>query len=323
MNKHDIINNSKKAELHIHLEGSLEPQMMLDLALSNSIKLKHNNVHDIAGSYKFNNLQEFLDLYYMGMSVLKTSDDFFNLTYAYLTRAHLDNVTHTEMFFDPQAHTMRGISLDHVINGIWRATKKANLEYNIETQLIPCFLRDLSETEALKTFEALMQHREYFVGIGLDSNEVGNPPIKFKNLFETARQEKLKLVSHAGEEGDYRNVWEAIDILGVDRIDHGNAAISDESLIKRIVTDKIPLTMCPLSNKCLQVVPDLHNHPARNLLNQGVMVTINSDDPSYFGGYINDNFNALDKALNFTTDEIKILIQNSFNARFSVSPQPL
>lgn len=316
MNKQDFINNSKKAELHIHLEGSLEPQMMLDLAIRNKVSLKHNNVNDIANSYKFKNLLEFLDLYYMGMSVLKTEDDYFNLTYAYLTRAHQNNVTHSEMFFDPQAHTMRGIPLHYVVNGIWRAVTKAKEEYHIESFLIPCFLRDLSEKDALKTFEELMEHRDYFIGIGLDSNEIGNPPSKFKNLFETARQEKLKLVSHAGEEGDYRNVWEAIDILGVDRIDHGNTSINDGTLIKRIAKDKIPLTMCPLSNKCLQVVPDLKNHPARELLNQGVVVTINSDDPSYFGGYINDNFNALDHALNFTTNEIDALIKNSFVAKF-------
>lgn len=316
MNRQDLINNSKKAELHIHLEGSLEPQMMLDLAKRNNVTLKSNSVAEITKSYKFGNLQEFLDLYYMGMSVLQTEEDFFDLTYAYLTRAHLDNVTHTEMFFDPQAHTLRGVSLSVVINGIKRAINAAKKKYAITASLIPCFLRHLSEKDALQAFDGLMEYRDNFIGIGLDSTELGNPPRKFKNLFNLARQEKLKLVAHAGEEGGYRNIWEAIDILGVDRIDHGNAAITDKALIKRLADDKLALTMSPLSNRCLQVVPDLKDHPALKLLNHGINVTINSDDPSYFGGYINDNFHALSAALNLNEKDVQMLINNSLNAKF-------
>lgn len=310
-----LIDSSKKAELHIHIEGSLEPQMLLDLAARNGVALKSNSVTEIANSYRFKNLQEFLDLYYMGMSVLRTEEDFFDLTLAYLTRAGQDNVTHTEMFFDPQAHTSRGVTLDAVITGIWRAITLAQEKYAITASLIPCFLRHLSEHDALQTFDSLMNYRKYFIGIGLDSTEIGNPPSKFKNLFAVARQENLKLVAHAGEEGDYRNIWEALDILGVDRIDHGNAAITDKTLIQRLVSDNIALTMCPLSNRALQVVTDLKKHPILELLHQGVKVTVNSDDPSYFGGYINDNFHALDLALNLAPEEVQQLLDNSFAAK--------
>lgn len=312
----ELIDNSKKAELHIHLEGSLEPQMMLDLANRNGIKLKYNSVHEIAKSYKFANLQEFLDLYYIGMSVLHTEEDFFALTYAYLNKAHQNNVTHTEMFFDPQAHLSRGVKLHSIVTGIWRAITTATQEFAITANLIPNFLRHLSEDDALKTFDLLMEYRKYFIGIGLDSTEIGNPPAKFKNLFNRARAENLKLVCHAGEEGPVSYIWEAIDILGVNRIDHGNTAITDKTLIRRLVTDKISLTMCPLSNSCLHVVSDLKKYPGREFLNHGVLVTINSDDPAYFGGYINDNYHALDRAIALTREEIQTLINNSMAAKF-------
>lgn len=315
MNHLNSINNPK-AELHIHLEGSLEPQMILDLARRNNIQIKYSSLAEFAKAYQFNNLQEFLDLYYLGMSVLQTENDYFDLTYAYLTRAHQDNVTHSEMFFDPQAHLERGVSLDVIMNGLWRAIIQAKADYGINANLIPCFLRHLSEDNALSVFNALMNYRDKIIGIGLDSSELGNPPSKFKNLFNLARKERLKLLAHAGEEGPVSYIWDALDILGVDRIDHGNAILSDQALIKRIATDKIALTMCPLSNRCLRVVPDLNKHQAIELLSHDVCVTINSDDPAYFGGYINQNYIELATALNLTDIEINKLIENSLTAKF-------
>jgi adenosine deaminase len=315
MNRLNSINNPK-AELHIHLEGSLEPQMILNLAKRNNIQIKYSSLAEFAKAYQFKNLQEFLDLYYLGMSVLQTENDYFDLTYAYLTRAHQDNVTHSEMFFDPQAHLERGVSLDIMMSGLWRAIVQAKADYGINGSLIPCFLRHLSEDNALSVFDDLMNYRDKIIGIGLDSSELGNPPAKFKNLFNLARKEQLKLLAHAGEEGPVSYVWDALDILGVDRIDHGNAILSDQALIKRIATDKITLTMCPLSNRCLQVVPDLSKHQAIELLNHDVCVTINSDDPAYFGGYINQNYIELATALNLTDVEINKLTENSLTAKF-------
>lgn len=314
---HTQIINQPKAELHIHLEGSLEPQMMLDLARRNNVEsFKYSTAVELSNVYQFNNLQEFLDLYYLGMSVLLTEQDYFDLTFAYLTKAHQNRVTHCEMFFDPQAHTQRRVPISIVFNGICRAIEKAKVDYAIQASLIPCFLRHLSESNALKTFDELMHYRDKIIGIGLDSTECGNPPIKFKNLFDKARKEKLKLVAHAGEEGPASYVWDALDVLGVDRIDHGNAILSDNALIKRIAKDGIALTMCPLSNRCLHVVSDLKNHPALLLLNQGVKVTINSDDPAYFGGYINKNYLELSTGLNLSEPDLQHLIKNSLEAKF-------
>lgn len=305
-----------KSELHIHLEGSLEPQMMLDLANRNGILLKYTSVNEIRNAYRFNKLQEFLDIYYQGMSVLQTEQDYFDLTFAYLSKAHHDNVTHSEMFFDPQGHLERGIKLGTIFNGINKAISKAKADFQLTANLIPCFLRHLDEDNALATFDQLMTFRDSFIGIGLDSSELGNPPIKFKNLFARARNEKLKLVAHAGEEGPAEYVWQALDELGVDRIDHGNAILQDTTLIKRIAQDKIGLTMCPLSNQCLKVVPDLRTHQARKLLEENVLVTINSDDPAYFGGYVNDNYQELAQALSLSDNEINTLIRNSLQAKF-------
>lgn len=305
-----------KAELHIHLEGSLEPEMLFALAKRNNVSIKYNSITELRNAYQFNNLQDFLDIYYQGTSVLQTEQDFFDLTYAYLTKAHQDNVTHTEMFFDPQAHLERKIQLDVCLNGINQALQLAKTNYNINGSIIPCFLRHLSEKEALITFEKLMNYREMFIGIGLDSSEVGNPPRKFKLLFETARQEKLKLVAHAGEEGQAEYVWEAIDILGVDRIDHGNSIIQDKTLMARVAKDKIGLTMCPLSNQYLKSIPDLKYHQAKEFLQHNIKVTINSDDPAYFGGYVNQNYKALAINQNLTDDEINQLIKNSFDVKF-------
>ncbi|HLX53782.1 MAG TPA: adenosine deaminase [Aquella sp.] len=308
--------NKPKAELHIHLEGSLEPQMMLDLAKKNDVRLKYASLADFTKAYRFNNLQEFLDLYYLGMSVLQTKQDYFDLTYAYLARAHQDNVTHSEMFFDPQAHIERGVLLSTVIDGIWRGITQARVDYGIQGSLIPCFLRHLSEDNALSVFDDLMNYRDKIIGIGLDSTEFGNPPGKFKNLFDRARGEKLKLVAHAGEEGPISYVWDALDILGIDRIDHGDVILADQALVKRIAKEKIALTMCPLSNRCLQVIPDLSKHPALELLHHGVRVTINSDDPAYFNGYVNQNYIELCNACNINDADLKQLVQNSLDAKF-------
>ena len=305
-----------KAELHIHLEGSLEPEMLLNLSQKNSVPIKYNTVAEIKNAYKFNNLQEFLDIYYQGVSVLQTEQDYYDLTYAYLTRAHNDNVTYSEMFFDPQIHIDKGIHLDVIFSGINRAMLQAKQDYGLISSLIPCFLRHLSEKSAIKTFEQLINYRDKFIGIGLDSTELGNPPSKFKQLFALAKQEQLKLVAHAGEEGPANYVWEALDILGVDRIDHGNAIRHDKQLIARIAKDNIGLTMCPLSNQSLQVVSNLKYHPALDLLNAGVKVTINSDDPAYFGGYINKNYQVLTESLNLDDTTIDRLVQNSFEVKF-------
>jgi len=305
-----------KAELHVHLEGSLEPEMMLKLAKRNNILLKWNNIEEIRQAYNFANLQEFLNLYYQGMSVLVTERDFYDLTYAYLYKAHFDNIVHTEIFIDPQAHIARRIELSVIFSGINKAIMQAKLEFGIDAYIITCFLRHLSEKSSLIMFDQLMDFRDEFIGIGLDSSELGNPPNKFKNLFNLARKENLFLVAHAGEEAPAKYVWEAIDILGVDRIDHGNSIITDVDLIRRVVKDKIPLTMCPLSNKSLQVTPDLKLHPAKKLLEQGVIVTINSDDPSYFGGYVNENYRQLVKALNLSDCDVVQLIDNSLKSIF-------
>jgi len=312
----DSLIQQPKAELHIHLEGSLEPEMMLRLANKNGIKLTYKTLNEIVASYNFNNLQEFLDLYYQGMSVLQTESDFFDLTYAYLSKAKEDHVTHTEMFIDPQAHLERSIDLSILFNGISRAIKQAEIELDIKGKVIVCFLRHLPEDNALKVFDQLMDFRHHFIGIGLDSTEVGNPPRKFKRLFDLARNEGLHLVAHAGEEGPVDYIWEAIDILGVERVDHGNVSLEDETLIKRLANDGIPLTMCPLSNQCLQVVPELSHHPAKQLLDKDVKVTLNSDDPAYFGGYINQNYRILVQKLALQSQDINQLIKNSLLSKF-------
>jgi adenine deaminase len=312
----DFIQSLPKAELHLHIEGSLEPQMLLDLAKRNNVKLKYNSIAEVKDAYRFNDLQGFLDLYYYGMSVLITEQDFYELTYAYLAKAKNENIIYAEIFFDPQAHVNRGVSFSSIINGISRAMDDANNKLGIVSNLIMCLLRDLSEKSAIDTLEMALQYRNKFIGIGLDSAEIGNPPQKFKNLYNMARDEGLKLVVHAGEEGSVEYIWQAIDILGVDRIDHGNTAITDKELVKRLVKDKIALTMCPLSNLSLKVVDDLKEHPAKKLLDTGVLVTINSDDPAYFGGYINENFIQLSNKLQLSKHEIKQLTENSLQARF-------
>ena len=313
----DYIVNTPKAELHMHLEGSLEANLMFKLAQKNDIKLPYNSLLDLKKAYSFNNLQDFLNLYYQGMSVLKDEEDFFELAYNYFKKANENKVSYVEMFIDPQAHMMRNVSLDSIFVGINRAINLAKQDFNLDVNLIICFLRHLNESDALNAFDKLMNYRKYFIGIGLDSTELGNPPSKFKNLFNIARNEGLKLTAHAGEEGPSSYVWEALDILGVDRVDHGNAIYDDLDLIKRIAKDKITLTMCPLSNQKLKVVKDLSHHQAYILLEKGVIVTINSDDPAYFGGYINQNIIELVKFGNLSFNDVKSVINNSIVSVFN------
>ncbi|TXI93797.1 MAG: adenosine deaminase [Neisseriales bacterium] len=314
MNK--LLQSLTKAELHIHIEGSLEPEMMFELAQRNKIALPYNNVAEIRKAYQFTNLQSFLDLYYRGMGVLQTEQDFYDLMFAYLKKVTSQNVSKVEIFFDPQGHTSRNVKWNTFMQGFKRAINDAKVNLNIDANLIMCFLRHLPESDAITTFEEAMNYRDLFIGVGLDSSEVGYPPSLFKQVFKLARDAGLYLVAHAGEEGDANYVWEAIDELGVHRIDHGNNAINDLTLIKRIANDKLALTMCPLSNQRLQSVPDLSKHQLRKFMDYGVKVTINSDDPAYFGGYVNENYQALADALNLSTDEITTIAKNSLDACF-------
>lgn len=309
-----LIQTLKKAELHIHIEGSLEPQMMMDLAVRNKIQLPYANVSQIEQAYNFENLQSFLDLYYRGMSVLQTEQDYYDLMMAYLRKVSSQNVVRAEIFFDPQGHLPRGISWSTFMLGFKRAINDARSELGIDGQLILCFLRHLPESDALRTFEAAMEYRDLFIGIGLDSSELGFPPHLFKNVFRQAKEAGLYLSAHAGEEGPAEYVWESLDILGVDRIDHGNNAIKDIELVRRIARDKIALTMCPLSNQRLKSVPDLSLHQLRDFMDAGVIATINSDDPTYFGGYLNENYVAIANALKLSEIEIRQLAENSLLA---------
>lgn len=311
-----VIQALAKAELHMHLEGSLEPTLLFALAKRNQVPLPYQSVPEIEKAYQFANLQGFLNLYYQGMSVLRYEQDYEELTQGYLQKAHQDRVTHVELFVDPQAHLNRGVSLATLFGGIRRAITQAETAYGMTVSIIVCFLRDLGQEAALAAFDQLMVYRDQFIGIGLDSAECGHPPRLFKALFDRARAEKLKLVVHAGEEGPASYVWEALDVLGVDRIDHGNAIATDPALIQRVARDGIALTMCPLSNQALQVVPDLRLHPALMLLEQGVNVTIHSDDPAYFGGYINQNYLALAEALQLSPADLAKLAENSLKCKF-------
>ena len=305
-----------KAELHLHIEGSLEPELMFELAERNDVVLKHKTIEELKAAYNFNNLQEFLDLYYAGADVLLKEEDFYDLTMAYLKRVHQDNVVHTEIFFDPQTHTVRGVEFDAVVNGIVRALEDGKKQFGISSHLIMCFLRHLDEKSAMETLDLALDHKDKIIAVGLDSSELGNPPNKFKNVFERAQKEGFLTVAHAGEEGPAEYVWEAMDSLNVMRIDHGVSSIDDEKLLDELVKKQIPLTVCPLSNLYLKVVNDLKDHPLKMMLDRGVMVTINSDDPSYFGGYINQNYLAVAEALDLTKEDIMQLAKNSFRASF-------
>ena len=311
-----LISDLPKAELHIHIEGSLEPEMMFSLAQRNGVELPYNNVNEIREAYRFDCLQDFLDLYYQGMSVLQTQQDFYDLTWAYLQRCARDHVVHTEIFFDPQGHTGRGLEFETVFEGIWSALRDGEHELGISSRVIMCFLRHLDQDDAFATLEQAGPSLDRIEGVGLDSSEVGHPPSKFFAVFDQAGQMGLKRVAHAGEEGPPEYVYEAIDGLRVDRIDHGNRSLEDERLVQRLVELKLPLTVCPQSNLRLAVVADMSEHPIRRMLASGLMVTVNSDDPAYFGGYMNDNFNALVDAVDLSAEEIIKLVRNSFKSSF-------
>jgi adenine deaminase len=305
-----------KAELHLHIEGSLEPDLLFELGRKNDISLPFSSVDEVRAAYQFTKLQDFLDIYYQGMSVLQTEQDFFDLTWAYLTRIHQQKVIHTEIFFDPQGHTARGISFDTVIKGIWRALEKAQTDYGLTSKLIMCFLRHLSEDEAIETLKQALPYKDKICAVGLDSSEIGHPPAKFQRVFGKARQEGFLSVAHAGEEGPPAYIYEALDLLKIDRLDHGNRALEDPGLIKRLANEQMALTVCPLSNMKLAVVKDMKDHPLRRMLQAGLKATINSDDPAYFGGYITENYQSVASALMLTKEEIITLARNGFEASF-------
>lgn len=305
-----------KAELHMHIEGSLEPEMMFALAERNGVDLSFRSVEETRAAYNFGCLQEFLDLFFQGMAVLCSEQDFYDLTWAYFKRAHADNVRHAEMFFDPQGHTCRGIDFETVLHGIQRARADAERELGITSGLIMCFWRHLSEEDACRTLELAKPFREGIVGIGLDAAERGNPPHKFASVYRQAREQGYRLLAHAGEEGPAAYVEEAIDLLGVDRIDHGNATLDDPELTRRIAGKGTVLTVCPLSNVKLAVVEEMRCHPLKTMLGHGLAVTVNSDDPAYFGGYVNDNYVAVQQALGLTVDELHRIARNSFHGAF-------
>lgn len=305
-----------KAELHMHIEGSLEPELMFDMAERNGVRLPYASVDELRRAYAFTDLQSFLDIYYAGASVLQTERDFYEMTRAYLERAHADNVRHTEIFFDPQTHTARGIPFQVVIDGIHRALQQARSEWGMTTALILCFLRHLSEEEAFATLEQALPHRDKFIGIGLDSSERGHPPEKFARVFARCRELGLHLVAHAGEEGPPEYIRTALDVLHVERIDHGVRCLEDAELTRRLASERIALTVCPLSNVKLRVFDRIDDHNMLQLLDAGLAATVNSDDPAYFGGYVNDNFVALFDSLPLTREHARILARNSFAASF-------
>ncbi len=312
----NFINNIPKAELHLHIEGSFEPELMFKIAQRNGIKLKYNSVEDLKKEYSFNNLQEFLDIYYEGAGVLINEQDFYDLTWAYLEKAHEQNIVHTEIFFDPQTHTERGIEFSTVINGIHKALEDGKTKLGISSKLIMCFLRHLDESEAIKTLEQALPYKDSIVAVGLDSSEVGHPPNKFERVFEKAIREGFLTVAHAGEEGPTEYIWNSMKLLKVARIDHGIRAIEDDELMKQLTVTQMPLTVCPLSNLKLKAVKRMEDLPLKVFLDKDIMATVNSDDPAFFGGYINENFQAATDALDLTKEDIAQLATNSFKASF-------
>ncbi|KMQ81017.1 Adenosine deaminase [Candidatus Burkholderia pumila] len=315
----DKIARAPKAELHIHIEGSLEPKLIFELAKRNNVKFAYDSIDALRAAYTFTDLQSFLDIYYASASVLLTEQDFYDMTMAYAERALADHVTHTEIFFDSQTHTERGVPIETVVAGIEGALAEAETR-GLSSKLILCFLRHLSEEDALKTYESALplfdKYKYRFIGVGLDSSERGHPPSKFKRVFAKARERGLKLVAHAGEEGPPSYVYEALDLLKVDRVDHGVRSIEDAKLVERLADARIALTVCPLSNIKLCVFDDMTKHTLKDLLDRGVAVMINSDDPAYFGGYVNANYFAIVDALKLNDDEVYTLLRNSFEASF-------
>lgn len=312
----DFISGLPKAELHLHIEGTFEPELMFEIARRNNIKLKYNSVEELKSAYEFNNLQEFLDIYYSGANVLLEEQDFHDLTWAYLLKIHSQNVLHTEVFFDPQTHTLRGVPFSKVIAGIHRAMEDGGKKLGISFRIILSFLRHLSEESAFHTLQEALPYKSWITAVGLDSSEKGHPPVKFERVFAKAREEGFLAVAHAGEEGPPEYVWEALNLLHISRIDHGNRSLEDAALVDELVKLKIPLTVCPLSNLKLKVVHDITQHPLSEMLEKGMMATVNSDDPAYFGGYMNENYLVLANALNMTKEQIVKLATNSFVASF-------
>jgi adenosine deaminase len=312
----DFVRKLPKAELHLHIEGTLEPELMFELARRNSVSLPYGSVEVVRRAYVFSDLQSFLDIYYAGCRVLLKEQDFYDLTWAYLTRAAAQGVRHAEIFFDPQTHTDRGVPFETVITGIHRALEDGHVRLNITSGLILCFLRHLSEEAAMRTLAEALPYREWILGVGLDSSEIGHPPVKFRDVYDHARDAGLLGVAHAGEEGPPEYVWEALDVLKARRIDHGVRSIEDKRLVGRLVEEQIPLTVCPMSNVKLRVFPDLKSHNLKQLLDRGLLVTVNSDDPAYFGGYVADNFGASAAALDLSREQLLTLARNSFVASF-------
>lgn len=311
-----LIDRLPKAELHLHIEGSLEPEMLFALAARNGVAIPFASAKAVRAAYAFSNLQDFLDIYYQGMAVLRTEQDFFDLTWAYLERAAADAVRHVEIFFDPQGHTERGIAFGTVIDGITRALAAGEAKLGITSRLIMCFLRHLSEAEAEATLDAARPYLGRIAGVGLDSSEVGHPPAKFARVFARARELGLHVVAHAGEEGPPAYVHEALDLLKVERIDHGNRALEDPALVQRIVAERLTLTVCPLSNLRLCVIDRIEASPVKRMLDLGIKATLNADDPAYFGGYVNDNYRAVAAALGLSAGEVIQLARNSFTGSF-------
>jgi adenosine deaminase len=312
----DFIHNLPKSELHIHIEGSLEPELMFEIAERNGVKLHFDSVEEARQAYLFSNLQSFLDIYYEGTRVLLHEQDYYDMTRAYLVKAHSQNVQHAEIFFDPQSHTARGVPFETVITGIHQALVDGEKDPGISTRLILCFLRDLSLDEAMETLEQALPYKDWITGVGLDSAEAGHPPEKFMPAFDRARKQGLLTVAHAGEEGPPGYVWQALEKLRVSRIDHGVRCMEDSKLVDRLFKDQIPLTVCPLSNVKLCVFDSMEKHNLKAMLDAGLCVTVNSDDPAYFGGYIEENFMAVQQALNLDQRDIYRLAKNSFQASF-------
>ncbi len=312
----EFIRGLPKAELHLHIEGTLEPELAFQLAEKHGIRLPRATIDDLRRAYRFSDLQSFLDLYYACGSVLRDEDDFYLLTRGYLGKAHSHGVVHVELFFDPQTHTVRGVAFATVLNGMRRALLEAERDWGMTFRLIPCFLRHLSESDAMSTLEQALPHRSAITAVGLDSSESGNPPTKFREVFARARDEGLRAVAHAGEEGPPAYIWEALDVLRVVRIDHGVRCEEDEPLMERLTRERIPLTVCPLSNVKLHVFPSLSSHNLKRLLDRGLCVTVNSDDPAYFGGYLLENYLGVQQALALTRAQLTLLARNSIEASF-------
>ena len=311
-----FIKETPKTELHLHIEGSLEPELMFKLSKRNKVEIPFKSIDEIKSAYNFTDLDSFLKIYYEGSNVLINEEDFFDLTWEYILRCKKDNIVHTEIFFDPQSHIPRGINFDTVINGIYKALRRANTEFGITSKIIMCFLRHLDEEQCFEVLNHAVRHKDKIIGVGLDSSEKGNPPQKFKNLFEAAIKEGFLTVAHAGEEGPPEYIWDSLNLLKVKRIDHGVQCLKDDKLVEKLKQNNIPLTVCPLSNIKLCVFDKLENHNLKKMLDKGLRVVVNSDDPAYFGGYLNANLIETSKALNLSLDDVKILIQNSFKSSF-------